>query len=728
VEKRKLSAIPRETASEDMLKMADSLGPVKHIVTASLVEDGKILVLYFYENERLKKGNTEPALRTFMSADDYITQDLSVSKVKWLTASFYSMENVDFFKSRWNYHKNDYDRTLLLKVRSDDELNLINEFFKNYVRKTDEYAPWTAIFRFQEEVLSKRLDAKHKKETDVIDAVMDPIKEAPHEFFDWVWNVGMSFSRYLIYREVEKGMAECQCTHCKKIGIVDRNAIRLRNNEKGTCPFCGSRVTFKARGRMASQRTDERYFAYVDPTSDGFILRYFHACRTLRNDSRLEGLSEKSPVREYIHEDCRAIYTFPEGKPKCDSYEWGVYKQRGPMRWCPDQGRIACMQCILYPENLPAAWKHTPMKYSALEYLSRNIPTESCQYERGIKVYMDFPKLEWLCKMGLNQLAKLIIAKDYYGSTGKLNLKGNTIYEILGLNKVNTRILQEIDGNADCLRLLQVAQQIGIQFKSEQLKEYYETFGCNTDLIKSTNRKVSLHKLVKYISKESVNYPIGERGGCWMYSYNRYREREDPRDERKRNMAHDWLEYLGWCGALKYDLDNMFIYMPKNFKKVHDRTAQEYQELQDRKKAEEKRRREALAKKCMEEMKKYMEEIFDTNDGSDAFSIKGKGLVLVVPKNGDEIRAEGAALHHCVGSYVESVAKGKTSIFFVRKAAEPDKPYFTMEFRDNRIIQCRGSHNCGMPAEVEAFVKVFEKKMQDAASARTEEKTHRKAG
>ena len=85
-----------------------------------------------------------------------------------------------------------------------------------------------------------------------------------------------------------------------------------------------------------------------------------------------------------------------------------------------------------------------------------------------------------------------------------------------------------------------------------------------------------------------------------------------------------------------------------------------------------------------------MAEIFEKSEGMDAFSIKGKGLILVVPKNGDEIRAEGEALHHCVGGYVERVAKGETNIFFVRKADEPDKSYFTMEWNHNKIIQCTG--------------------------------------
>ena len=145
-------------------------------------------------------------------------------------------------------------------------------------------------------------------------------------------------------------------------------------------------------------------------------------------------------------------------------------------------------------------------------------------------------------------------------------------------------------------------------------------------------------------------------------------------------------------------------------------------------KATEKKRREKLAAKKMAETKKAMEEIFSRNDGVDAFQIKGKGLILVVPQSGDEIRKEGEALHHCVGGYVDRVARGETNIFFIRKADHPEKSYFTMEWRDNKIIQCRGFKNCGMPADVQAFVKVFEKKMNEAIQGDNKKNAERKAG
>lgn len=64
----------------------------------------------------------------------------------------------------------------------------------------------------------------------------------------------------------------------------------------------------------------------------------------------------------------------------------------------------------------------------------------------------------------------------------------------------------------------------------------------------------------------------------------------------------------------------------------------------------------------------------------------------------------------------------------MRKEKEPDKPYYTLEFKNNRIVQCRGSHNRGMTPEVEAFVKAFEKKMQETVKVKDNSKGHRKAG
>ena len=44
-------------------------------------------------------------------------------------------------------------------------------------------------------------------------------------------------------------------------------------------------------------------------------------------------------------------------------------------------------------------------------------------------------------------------------------------------------------------------------------------------------------------------------------------------------------------------------------------------------------------------------------------------------------------LHHCVGSYYKQVGSGYTTIYFFRKEADIDKPFFTIEVKANTVVQ-----------------------------------------
>lgn len=729
MEKRKLSAVPTEKATNDMVDAAKAemlkqkMQRKKYFVTATLLNELNVLALNIWHVSDLASGIITPKFRVFCSHDDYITQDLSENDYKWRTGAIDYL-GIYAYESNWNSKNKQYDRFFGVLFCRQGDLNLISNFLTEEYGLSDEET-WKRISGFQDRVKEARLAEKHRKELVSTDLAMEPIKGVPDEFFEWSWETGMGHARYLIYKEVKSGIAECECTYCGKSGMVKRKDIRMRNNEKGNCPFCNSKVTFKPKGKLPSYLRDERWIIFVEPyDDDGIVLRHFMFRQTIHGDRFIQQFrsgNTEGRIERYCQECNRTIMTFPSGKiVNQKEYEWNTYKSGKTMRWCPaDNGvHYRCGETLLYPNNLPHAWEHTPLKYSAFEILSRNVETIPIDYEAGIKAYMDFNKLEWFIKMGLNNLTIDLIhhRTRYYHLLGKINTNGETIYDILGLDKERVRILQEIDGDNKVLRLLQVAKGIGLRVKPDQLKKFYETFECNTDLLKKCGEKVTMHKLVKYISKESENYPLHSKQRTFRYGYfccEYGGDKMDPRIERKQNMARDWLEYLGWCRELHYDIDNLFIYMPNNFKKVHDRTAKEYQEHLDRKAMEEKRRREKKVAQQMKEIKKNMEEIFKMNDGVDAFSIKGKGLVLVVPASAQEIKAEGEALHHCVGSYVEKVAKGITQIFFVRKAKEPDKPYFTMEWKDGKVVQCRGLRNCGMPTEVKAFVSAFEKIMNE---------------
>ena len=56
------------------------------------------------------------------------------------------------------------------------------------------------------------------------------------------------------------------------------------------------------------------------------------------------------------------------------------------------------------------------MKYSALEILSENRPSEQIHYANAIYRYQEFPQLEWFIKMGLYKLAAHLINKIHDGA------------------------------------------------------------------------------------------------------------------------------------------------------------------------------------------------------------------------------------------------------------------------------------------------------------------------
>ena len=73
-----------------------------------------------------------------------------------------------------------------------------------------------------------------------------------------------------------------------------------------------------------------------------------------------------------------------------------------------------------------------------------------------------------------------------------------------------------------------------------------------------------------------------------------------------------------------------------------------------------------------------------------------------------ELTIEGNQLKHCVaGKYAEQYANGTTELYMVRFTDTPEQPFFTVEIKDGRVVQCRGLENCVPTKDVEVFMEVF---------------------
>lgn len=156
-----------------------------------------------------------------------------------------------------------------------------------------------------------------------------------------------------------------------------------------------------------------------------------------------------------------------------------------------------------------------------------------------------------------------------------------------------------------------------------------------------------------------------------------------------------YRDYLRDCAQLEWDLNDKSVLFPKNLRDAHARTI----ELVKYKKSE---KNETNFQK-QREKKKWME-------------WEHMGLLIRMPIDGNEIIKEGEKLHHCVGGYVDRAATGATTILFIRKVAEPDKPFFTLEWLGEHVHQCKSKYNLDYTQnmEVRDFVLAWVRHLAEA--------------
>ena len=142
-----------------------------------------------------------------------------------------------------------------------------------------------------------------------------------------------------------------------------------------------------------------------------------------------------------------------------------------------------------------------------------------------------------------------------------------------------------------------------------------------------------------------------------------------------------YSDYIKMMEKIETPVNHQTVF-PQDLKKAHDDVTARYNAIKHELKNTKYRKYLVLYKKM---------------------ELKKGDYAIVVPSELQEIQKEGKILSHCVSTYIERVANGETVILFVRKVEDLEKPFFTLEYRDGVIRQCRGYENTDMPPEVKAF-------------------------
>lgn len=426
----------------------------------------------------------------------------------------------------------------------------------------------------------------------------------------------------------------------------------------------------KSSGRGRSQLMDEAYFVYYEKSAadpQAIVARGIQVARDYSGDFRMVE----------THYCVRVLYVFKMGnslmfrrycyyRPSAGSFRAdGVFEKRSSVFSLFDQTGTPVSSPVRCPKTgIKKAVRGTPFQYSTWEtYYS-----SADDMVRFFDLYSKAPCVEYLTKLGFTGLVlgKLAGEKTY----GAVNWQGKTLCKVLKINKQELKAIrsQKLQPSFLLLKLLQISQKDGSNLSLSDVADIAFIYRFLFEHLKGTLQYASLRQATEYFSKQC------QQGGETHYI-----------SPGQALLA--WKDYLADANRLNLDLSQRRVVFPRNLYRAHQNTIKQIRLQADA----------ALNAKIKSRVKELQKK----------YHFEYEGLFVCPAQSTDELIREGKTLNHCVGTYAERYANGRTVLLLLRKKSAPDKPFFTMEIYENSIMQVRGKDNCAPNARVQKFVEAF---------------------
>lgn len=590
-----------------------------------------ILKVAIFLTEDMREGYTSPAYELYINPEigGWLTYD--TRKDKWLTAKLNMIEWPNYVRrSDKKYANRDTNQTIRRRLKVDQ-------------------GGYAGILKYQIEKREENLVKKYKRETEPWDMDMELVPEhLPKNWMEWVDKKGIQ-EHYIFYDYSKKGSDTGYCTYCKKMVPINKP----KYNDIRKCKCCGQQVTLKSTKKCGSFYTKRYPVALLQKTEEGFVIREFAAYRHYYAGKHLE--PEIS-----CNEFKRILYN---SNLNGRSYRYDDYKQH-EIRWVKESYLYGnyyggwMERCSIYPYTLPNL-KKTVLKETGLpEYIKSHPCMDPEQY---MEVLKRNPVLEQIVKAGLNKLAEETIEKWIKKPFGT----GNKLTEQLKIDKSRLKRLRQQGGGITYLKWLQEEKRLDTIISDEVIKWFSDAEIRSEDLAFITDR----------MSPEQVrNYLIRQKKGYPKLEY--------------KAILEQWRDYLSMCSAARKNLQDEMVYRPRELKRRHDEMViyREKASIMERMKGDQKYARE-YAKKMADKFPQAEENLKKVKE---KYEYSNEDYKIMVPEHLIDITREGHALHHCAGAterYFERMTTGETYICFLRRADDPDIPFYTIEVEPNGTIR-----------------------------------------
>lgn len=475
------------------------------------------------------------------------------------------------------------------------------------------------------------------------------------------------------------------CTGCGNDFVIEIKAMRTytendvdvltaKHNEKVICPCCGRTVTKRYAGYARKDMYANAAEFKVDKTGALIVYVYRFTYR-FSDNFRNEPDWHCWQIGYFdLHKYFHLLYNWCD-----DPHAYTGDKYTSEILFTNEQKvdlPLDCMQSIKCFE-LQKAVKKSNLKYACLDgYMNGNSVVDLFRY---LNFYCSYPEItEKLMKEGYEDDVKQYI----YGNRGGcFNVRAKNVPAFFKLDKVHLKTLHEFKHIYGCdeIRAMQYMQNNGIKL-TYSVFNFISSNYRNIGSIRKLQNFMGMQKLIKYVEKQ----------GTFCACRNYYGTLENL-------FFANYKDYIQQCEMLEYDLTDKNIAVPMNLFQAH----QQLTEILSAKKAAEEAE---IQRKKMKDFKKRLQKL------KDKYCYSNGELFIRPAESYKDLQKEGTTLHHCVYSnYADRHIKGTTTILFIRRVSEPDKPFYTMEFKDNDVVQCRTAYNGGMTDEIKAFITEWKK-------------------
>ena len=276
--------------------------------------------------------------------------------------------------------------------------------------------------------------------------------------------------------------------------------------------------------------------------------------------------------------------------------------------------------------------------------------------EKYLAVWKRMPKMEQIWKADLPRLTKECF--EHCDSVRERILYPNEtrLIRALGLDGPKFRRLRQINGDTEDLAWLQLEKRTNQRIPDELFRWFKKERISAKDILFIADR-MSPIQIRNYLQKQKPYFD----GSC-------------------RQALTTWQDYLAMAERLHIDTSDEIIYRARKLRQRHDELVIQCEAGSLELQAENMDKKYPHVRSICEELQKK-------------YAYADEDYLVIAPQNTFDIIKEGRMLHHCVGNdgagerYYDRIERRESFIMFLRRAEEPEDPYYTLEIEPDGTVR-----------------------------------------